>query len=134
MIVRWLILVGLCLVISALGWLLIEHQLTLWGWYVCPDGWWRSSPGFCAFPLVSISILSAGYGLVSILLLATVAMLAPAHKLKACMLLLIGLALWPVYTLIFKKLSWVALASLACLIAIAACFALGAFVMHTRHD
>lgn len=126
--IRWLAFAVLCVVIAAVAWIIIEHQLTLWGRLVCPEGWWRSSPGVCAFPPVSIAILAIGYGMVSVLLLVTSALAAPSHKLKTCTFLFASLALWPVYTLIFKKISWVALASLCVVIGIAICFSLGAFV------
>lgn len=112
-----------------MGWVIIEHQLTLWGRLVCPEDGWRSSPGVCAFPPVSISILAIGYGIVSMLLLATAILVAPSHKLKTCTLLFVALVLWPVYTLIFKHFSWVALASLCAVTGIAICFSLGAFAM-----
>lgn len=128
--IRWLAFAVLCLVVASVGWITIEHQLTLWGRLVCPEGWWRSSPGVCAFPPVSISILAIGYGVVSILLLATSALFTPSHKFKTCTLLFVVLVLWPVYTLIFKHFSWVALASLCAVIGIAICFSLGAFAMH----
>ena len=128
--IRWLAFAVLCLAVASMGWAIIEHQLTLWGRLVCPEGWWRSSPGVCAFPPVSISILAIGYGVVSALLLATTVLVAPSHKLEACTLLFVAIALWPVYTLLFKHFSWVALASLCAVIGIALCFSLGAFAMH----
>jgi hypothetical protein len=128
--IRWLAFAILCFVIASIGWVIVEHQLTLWGQLVCPEGWWRSSPGICAFPPVSISILAIGYGVVSLFLLATAALIAPSHKLKTCTLLFVVLVFWPLYTLIFKHFSWVALASLCAVIGIVLCFSLGIFVMH----
>lgn len=128
-VLRWLAFVVFCFGIATVGWIVIEHQLTLWGRLVCPEGWWRSSPGVCAFPPVSISILAIGYAMVSLLLLATTVLLAPSHKLKTCSLLFVALALWPIYTLIFNHFSWVALASLCAVVGIAICFCLGAFAM-----
>ena len=128
--IRWLVFAVLCFGIATVGWVIIEHQLTLWGRLACPEGWWRSSPGVCAFPPVSISILAIGYDVVSVLLLATAALIARTHKLETCTLLFVALVLWPVYTLIFKHFSWVALASLCAVIGIAICFSLGAFAMH----
>lgn len=127
---RWLAFAVLCLGIATVGSVIIEHQLTLWGRLVCPEGWWRSSPGVCVFPPVSISISAIGYGVLSVLLLATAALIAPSRKLKSCILLFVVLVPWPGYTLIFKNFSWVALASLCAVIGIAICFSLGAFVMH----
>ncbi|CDH45339.1 hypothetical protein BN874_2260001 [Candidatus Contendobacter odensis Run_B_J11] len=96
--VCWVAFVVLCFGVATMGWVIIEHQLTLWGRLVCPEDWWRSSPGVCAFPPVSISILAIGYGIVSMLLLATAILVAPSHKLKTCTLLFVALVLWPVYT------------------------------------
>lgn len=126
---RWLAFAVLCFGIATAGWVIIEHQLTLWGRLVCPEGWWRSSPGVCAFPPVSISILAIGYGAVSVLLLATTLLIAPSHKLETCTALFVVLVLWPVYTLIFKHFSWVALASLCAVAGVAICFYLGVFAM-----
>ena len=66
----------------------------------------------------------------SLLLLITVAVLAPVRKFTASIVLLVALALWPIYIFIFDKLSWFALVSLSSVIAIATCFILGAYVTH----
>lgn len=125
--IRWCALGALCVGIVALGRPVIEHQLVLLGRHVCPDGWWRPSPGICAFPPVSISIQAASLAVLAVLLLAATVLLAPSHKLKCCGLILAALALGPAYTLVFAHFSWVALASLCTVIAIAACFTLGVF-------
>lgn len=122
---RWLGFAVLCLAIPSVGWVIIDHQLTLWGQLVCPQGWWRSSPGLCAFPPISISILAINYGVVSMMLIATCVLVAPSHKLKICILLFVALLFWPVYTLIFKHFSWVALASLCTVVGVATCFSFG---------
>lgn len=127
--IRWLFLLFVCIVILGLGFV-AEHELISRSWAVCPQGWWRESPGICAFPFVSILTLSFVYGFKSMLLLLAVATLAPARKFTSCIALLTGLAIWPMYDLFFKKLSWVALVSLSSVIAIAACFMLGAYVTH----
>lgn len=126
---RWLFLLFVCVVIFGLG-SVAEHELISRGWAVCPQGWWRESPGLCALPIISILTLSSVYGFKSMLLLIAVAMLAPARKFTSCIVLLTGLALWPTYDLVFKKLSWVALVSLSSVIAITACFIVGAYVTH----
>lgn len=130
MVIRWLILLLVCIVITGVTWIFLGHQLSIWSRLVCPQNFWRESPGHCAFPFVSILQLSFQYGVISILLLTAVALLAPARKFTSCTLLLLGLSLWPAYVLIFKNFSWVALVSLSSVIAIAACFMLGAFVAH----
>jgi len=126
-IIRWLVLLFVCVGISGFVWIVLGHQLDLWGWHVCPPGFWHESPGHCAFPPVSILQLGLAYGVIALLLLAVVAWLAPVRKFTACLLLLAGLALWPVYVLLFKKLSWVALVCLTIVIGITVCFLLGAF-------
>lgn len=127
---KWIALTFLCFVVASVGWVVIGHYLSHWEWYVCPEGWWRSSPGQCAFPPVSISSMAISYTLVSILLLATVSIFAPARKLKLCLLLLSVLWLLPVFTLLFIKFSWVALASLSGIAFVTICFTLGALAMH----
>lgn len=131
----WLALAVLCLGIATVGKFAIEHQMIYWGRLVCPAGWWRSSPGICAFPPVSITILATAYGVVSALLLTTTVLLAPSHKLKVCILIIVALGGSPTYALIFKGFSWVALASLCAVIGIAMCFSLGAVAMrgHSFH-
>jgi hypothetical protein len=129
MVIRWLIMLFACLVILGVGFV-VEHELISRGWAVCPQVWWRESPGLCAFPFVSIITLSFAYALKSLLLLITVALLAPVRKFTSCIVLLAGLALWQMYDLIFTKLSWVALVSLSSVIAIATCFIFGAYVTH----
>jgi hypothetical protein len=129
MIIRWLIMLFVCLVVLGVGFV-VEHELISRGWAVCPKGWWRESPGLCAFPFVSIITLSFSYGLKSLLLLITIAILAPVRKFTSCIVLLVGLALWPIYNLVFTKLSWVALVSLSSVVVIATCFILGAYVTH----
>jgi hypothetical protein len=129
MIIRWVILAFTCLVILGVGFV-VEHELISRGWAVCPQGWWRASPGYCAFPFVSIITLSFVYGFKSFLLLIAVAVLAPVRKLTSCIVLLSGLALWPIYDLIFTKPSWVALVSFSSVIAIATCLMLGAYITH----
>ncbi|MDD5035254.1 MAG: hypothetical protein PHE55_10910 [Methylococcaceae bacterium] len=124
-----LALLFLCLAIIGTTWIILGHQLSLWSRPVCPQGFWRESPGHCAFPWVSILQLGFTYGVISVLLLAAATLLAPVRKFTACLLLLAGLALAPAYTLIFKKFSWVALVSLSSIIAITLCFLLGAIVM-----
>ncbi|MDD5275335.1 MAG: hypothetical protein PHR16_04555 [Methylovulum sp.] len=129
-VIRWLVLLVVCLGITGVTWIFLGHQLSIWSWHVCPQGFWRESPGECVFPFVSILQLSFAYGLTSMLLLFAVALLAPVHKFSSCILLLIVLALLPAYILIFKKFSWVALVSLSSVIVIAVCFMLGAFVAY----
>lgn len=128
MALRWLALLFVCAAIACGTWLLLGHQLSIWSWHACPQNFWRESPAHCAFPFVSILQLGFTYGVIALLLLAAVAWLAPVRKFTACMLLLAGLALWPAYVLLFIKFSWFAMVSFAMVIAIAACFALGAFV------
>ena len=127
MVIRWLIMLFACLIILGVG---IVFELGFPGSAVCPQGWWRESPGFCAFPFVSIITSSFAYGFMSLLLLITVAVLAPVRKFTASIVLLVALALWPIYIFIFDKLSWFALVSLSSVIAIATCFILGAYVTH----
>ena len=129
MVIRWVITLVACLVILGVGFV-IEHELISRGWAVCPQGWWRESPGLCAFPFISIITLSFAYGFKSLLLLVTVAILAPVRKFTSCIVLLVGLTLWQIYDLVFTKLTWVALVSLSSVIAIATCFILGAYVTH----
>ena len=124
--VRWLAFAIFCFGIVTVGQMLIFYQVTRWGKFVCPEGWWRSSPGLCAFPPVSISIWSISYAAVSILLVCTGVLLAPSHKLKACATMLIALMSWQTYILIAKSFSWVALGSLCAVVGIATCFGLGA--------
>lgn len=123
MTIRWLVLIVVCLLVQA-GWWVVEHELVTGTRPICPEQWWRSSPGLCAYPPVSIMVWSVAYGLKALLLLAAVAVIAPAHKFRSCMLLLAALALWPIYELLFEKLSWVAMGSLATVIGIGVCFML----------
>jgi hypothetical protein len=127
-VIRWLILLVVCLGVTGVTWILLGHQLSIWSWHVCPQGFWRESPGQCVFPFVSILQLSFVYGVTSMLLLSAVALLAPVQKFFSCILLLVVLTFLPAYILIFKKFSWVALVSLSSVIAIAVCFMLGTFV------
>lgn len=131
MVIRWLILLIACIAAWGVG-SIIEHELISRGWFVCPQGWWRESPGLCAFPFVSIITLSFAYSLKSLLLLIAVAILAPNRRFTSCIALLAILALWQIYVIIFIKLSWVAMVSLSGVIAIATCFILGTFVRHIR--
>ncbi|CAN7711694.1 hypothetical protein LJR066_005830 [Acidovorax sp. LjRoot66] len=130
--IRWLVLAGLCFGIATVGMKVIVYQLTSWGRHVCPEGWWRSSPGLCAFPPVSISIWSIGYAAVSTLLLCATVFLAPAHKLRVCATLLIALMCWQANILISNSFSWVALGSLCAVVGIATCFSLGALALHNK--
>ena len=129
MISRWLLLLFVCLVIIFIGFI-ANIELTRWSYQICPQGWWRESPGKCAFPFVSIMKTGFIYGMVSMLLLVAVGLLAPIRKIVSCTILLAALMLWPIYILIFQKFSWVALTSFSSVIAIALCFALGVTITH----
>lgn len=131
-VIRWLALAVLCFGIATLGYELIFYQFTRWGRLVCPETWWRSSPGLCAFPPVSIAIWSISYAAVSMLLLCAAMLLAPSHKLRVCSALLIALMFWQAKTVIFGSPSWVALGSLSAVVGIATCFGLGALAVHTN--
>lgn len=126
---RWLALAVLWLGIASAGKTMIIYQLTSWGRLVCPEGWWRSSPGICAFPPVSISIWSLSYAAVSVLLLCAAVLLAPSQRLRVCVALLIALTCWQANILIFASFSWVALGSLCAVVGVATCFGLGALAL-----
>ncbi|KQO19584.1 hypothetical protein [Acidovorax sp. Leaf78] len=132
--IRWLALAVVCFGIATVGKTVILYQLTRWGRLVCPEGWWRSSPGICAFPPVSISIWSLSYAAVSTLLLCAAVVLAPAHKLRVCATLLMALVCWQASVLIFNAFSWVALGSLCAALGIATCFSLGALASHNTRS
>lgn len=125
MAIRWIVLLLICVFLVGVSFI-AKDELISNGWRVCPEGWWRESPGKCAFPPIFILTLSFAYALKSILLLAAVALLAPARTFQSCLLFLAGLALLPAYDLIFGFNQWIDLLSLASVLTIAACFLLGA--------
>jgi hypothetical protein len=125
MAIRWTILALICVVLLGVGFV-VEHELVSMSRRICPPGWWRESPGICAFAPVFILTKSFAYALQSIFLLIAVALLAPARTFQTSLLLLAVLALVPAYDLIFGLHQWIALLSLASVLTIAACFCLGA--------